>query len=227
MLFEYTYRIADLLFDEYLLHKTGIHKKQQKVLKQRIVNIMSPLYSQYGYIMVQMLSDEFMENEWKKVSLIFTGCSFQAHTNKWKSGEHEERYYFRQKVQEMLDHTLSFLREQDENDPETAMSKHVVYYHDVDFVVWHELLKKDAYRLHSYCYDMKYNKEASYEEIKEDVYQDIFAHHFYFQTVGTDTQVSFNADWLEVWDAERFERVQKLIEKMSGAYNQYFHPSDD
>jgi len=225
MLFEYTYRIADLLFDEYLLYKAGIHKKQQKVMKQRIVNIMSPLYSQYGYIMVQMLSDEFMENEWKKVSLIFTGCSFQAHTNKWKPGEHEERHYFRQKVKDMLEHTLSFLREQEENDPETAMSRHVVYYQDVDFVVWHEYLSKDAYRLHSYCYDLKYNTEASYDQIKEDVYQDIFAHHFYCRTVDLHTELSFNADWLEVWDAERFERFQKLIEKMPGAYNQYFHPS--
>ena len=225
MLFEYSYNIADLLYDDYLLYKTGLNENQIEVMKKRIISVMSPLYSHFGYIMEQLLSEEFLANEWEKVSVIFTGCSFHARSKKWEIGSFEERLYFRERVDDMLNTVIAFLREQEENDIETAMVRHVVYYQDVDFVVWHELLKKDAYRLHSCCYDMKFNPEASYEQIKEDPYQDVFDYHFYCRTEPSRTQVSFRADWLEEWDAERFERVQMLIEKMPGAYNQYFHPS--
>ena len=225
MLFEYSYTIADLLYDDYLLYKTGLNKNQVSVMKRRIISVMSPLYSHFGYIMEQLLSDEFMNNEWEKVSMIFTSCSFEARGKKWETGGFEERFYFRERVNEMLKTVISFLREQEENDPETSMVRHLVYYQDVDFVVWHEYLSKDAYRLHSCCYDMKLNPEVTYEQIKEDPYQDAFDYHFYCRTEPLRTQVSFKADWLEEWDAERFDRVQRLIEKMPGAYNQYFHPS--
>ncbi len=225
MLFEFRYSVTDLLYDDYLFYKIGLNEQQEQLMKKRIISVLGPLYSDFGYIMEQLLSEEFMNSQWKKVRMFFSSCASHAQVNKWETGGDDERYYFITQIDNLLDIELSLLREEQESDPETAMARHLVYYHDVDFVVSHEFLKKDAYRLHSYCYDMSYNPEASYDEIHEDRYRDIFDYHFYCRTESLRTQVSFKANLLEEWDAERFERVQKLIKKMPGAYNQYFHPS--
>ena len=157
--------------------------------------------------------------------MFFSACVSQAKMNKWEAGGHDEYFYFTQQMDNLLNVELTLLREEQDDDLETAMARHLVYYHDVNFIVSHEYLKSHAYRLHSYCYDMSYNPEASYDEILEDRYQDIFDYHFYCRTEGSNTQLTFNSTWREQWDAERFNRVQKLIEKMPGAYNQHFHPS--
>lgn len=225
MSFTHPRRIADLLYDDYCFFKTGITDKQRVVMKERIVNVMAPLYSEYGYLMIQLQGEEFKENEWAKVTRVFADCAMQARNSSWEPGGHDERNYFRHQVDQMLNDLLAFLRKQEEDDVNTATTRFAVYYQDIDFVVWHEYLSKDAYRLHSYCYDMKHNPEATYELIKDDPYRDSFEFHFYFRTESSTTEVCFKEDWLEEWDAERFDRVQKLIEKMPGAYKQYFHPS--
>ena len=220
-------RIADLLYDDYCFFKAGITDKQRVVMKERVINVMSPLYSEYGYLIIQLHGEKFKEDEWAKVTRVFTGCATQARNASWESGGHDERNYFRHQIDKMLNDLLAFLREQEENDVNTATSRFAVYYQDIDFVVWHEYLSKDAYRLHSYCYDMKFHIGITYEQIKEDPYRDIYGFHFYCRTEQSTTEMCFNEVWLQEWDAERFDRVQKLIRKMPGAYNQYLNPDNN